>query len=72
MRGDPSKNKSEPTAVREHTLSTKHPASLDDFEIIGRERSRNDFKLRIKESLLIKKHRPKLNENVQSIPLLLL
>ena len=71
MRGKPSKNKAEPTAIRQHTHATEHPASLDDFEIIGRERSRNDFKLRIKESLLIKKHRPKLNENVQSIPLLL-
>ena len=68
-RGNPSKNKAEPTAVREHTLATEHPASLDNFEIIGRERSRNDFKLKIKESLLIKKHRPKLNDNDQSIPL---
>ena len=70
-RGRPSKNKSEPTAIRQHSLDSQHPASLDDFEIIGREQSRNDFKLKIKESLLIKKYRPKLNENVQSIPLLL-
>ena len=67
----PSKNKNEPTAVRQHTITTEHPASLDEFEIVGREPSRNGFKLKIKESLLIKKLRPKLNENVQSIPLLL-
>ena len=67
----PTKNENEPTAVRQHTITTEHPASLDEFEIVGREPSRNGFKLKIKESLLIKKLRPKLNENVQSIPLLL-
>ena len=67
----PSKSKQESTAIHQHITSTEHPASLDDFEIVGREPSRNDFKLKIKESLLIKKLRPKLNENVQSIPLLL-
>ena len=69
MKKVPSKNKQKPTAVREHTVETKHAATMDDFEIIGHDRSRNDFHLRIKESLLIKKHKPKLNENVQSIPL---
>ncbi len=67
----PSKNKNDSTAVHQHISSTEHPASLDDFEIIGREPSRNDFKLKVKESLLIKKLRPKLNESVQSIPLML-
>ena len=67
----PSKNKQESTAIHVHTTSTDHPASLEDFVIVGRENTRNDFKLKVKESLLIKKFRPKLNENVQSIPLLL-
>ena len=67
----PSKNKQESTAIHQHTTSTEHPASLEDFEIIGREPTRNGFKLKIKESLLIKKLRPTLNENVQSIPLML-
>ena len=71
LRGRKSKKKSKPTAVRQHILDTKHEASFDDFEIIGRERTRNDFKLKIKESLLIKKYKPILNENIQSIPLML-
>ena len=50
---------------------TGHSATLEDFEIIGRERSRNDFRLRVKESILIKKHAPVLNENEASIPLML-
>ena len=62
MRRRPSKNKQEATAVYEHILSASHQGSLEDFEVIGRERTRNDFLLRVKESLLIKRHRPKLNE----------
>ena len=50
---------------------TGHSAKIEDFEIIGRERSRNDFRLRIKESILIKKHAPDLNENEASTPLML-
>ena len=71
MRRRPSKNKQEATAVYEHILSASHQGSLEDFEVIGRERTRNDFLLRVKESLLIKRHRPKLNENEASTPLLL-
>ena len=71
LRGRISKNKSKPTAVRQHTIDTKHTASFEEFEVIGREQTRNDFKLRIKESLLIKKYKPVLNENIQSIPLAL-
>ena len=66
-----SKSVQELTAVYEHINSTQHLASLDDFEIIGRENSRNGFLLRVKESLLIKKHRPDLNDSVQSTPLML-
>ena len=67
MRLKPSKSKMEPTAVQQHITTTEHLASLDEFEIIGRDPSRNGFKLKIKESLLIKKLRPKLNENAQSV-----
>ena len=37
-------------AVNEHTNGTGHTAALGNFEIIGRERSRNDYHLKIKES----------------------
>ena len=69
FRGGPSKSKQKPTAVHDHITGTGHVASLDDFEVIGRERSRNDFRLRLKESLLIKKHAATLNGNEASIPL---
>ena len=69
FRGGPSKSKQKPTAVHDHITGTGHLASLDDFEVIGRERSRNDFRLRLKESLLIKKHAATLNGNEASIPL---
>ena len=71
MRRRPSKSKQEATAVYEHIFGTGHEGSLDDFEIIGRESSRNDFLLRVKESLLIKRHKPNLNENEASTPLYL-
>ena len=71
LRGRVSNNKSQPTAVQEHILSTKHEGSLTDFKIIGRDISRNSYYLRIKESLLIKKNKPKLNDTVQSTPLVL-
>ena len=66
-----SKSKTKPTAIQEHITSTQHQGSLEDFEVIGRESSRNDFFLRVKESLLIKRHKPKLNENEASTPLCL-
>ena len=54
-----------------HTSETGHTATLDDFEVIGREKSRNTFYLKIKESLLIKKLAPSLNDQDSSIPLML-
>ena len=71
MTRQPSKSKTKPTAVYEHVTSTGHQGSLDDFEVMGRENSRKDFFLRVKESLLIKKHKSKLNENEASTPLFL-
>ena len=70
FRGGSSKSKQK-TAVNEHTNGTGHTAALGDFEIIGRQRSRNDYHLKIKESLLIKKLAANLNGNESSIPLLL-
>ena len=43
--------------------------TLDDFEIIGQ--ANNDFFLRIKESLLIKKFKPTINSKEKSVPLYL-
>ena len=47
------------------TLPNCH-GKLDDFDIIGK--ADNDFFLRIKESLLIKKFKPTLNLKGKSIP----
>jgi hypothetical protein len=71
FRGGASKNKQKPTAVNSHCTTTGHQATHDDFEVIGRERSRNGYHLKIKESLLIKKLAPSLNEQDSSIPLML-
>ena len=70
FRGGQSKNKQKPTAVEIHTTTTKHDASVENFEVIGRDRSRNNYHLKIRESLLIKKFSPKLNEANSSIPLM--
>ena len=69
LRGQGSKKKLQPTAVQQHITSLDHPGTTQDFEIIGNEPSRNSFHLRVKESLLIKLHKPRLNEAVQSTPL---
>ena len=71
FRGGASKNKQKPTAVNLHATTTEHEATYDDFEVIGRERSRNNFHLKVKESLLIKKLAPELNDQDSSIPLML-
>ena len=69
--GGPSQSKAKPTAVEIHCKTTGHNATPDDFEVIGREKSRNRFHLKIKESLLIKKLAPPLNDHESSIPLML-
>ena len=56
----------------EHITSTNHQGELLDFEVIGRDNLRNDFFLKVKESLLIKRYKPKLNENEASTPLSIL
>ena len=47
----PSKSKQESTAIHLHLISAEHPASLEDFLIIGRENTRNDFKLKVVRNL---------------------
>ena len=57
------------TAVLNHLHKCNCDASLHDFRIIGS--ARNDYHLRIKESLIIQRDKPTLNNSVQSIPLTL-
>ena len=57
------------SALLDHFNQTSCQGNLDTFELIGG--ARNDFHLRIKESLLIKKFKPKLNQSGKSIPLYL-
>ena len=68
FRGGPSKSKRKPTAVETHSTTTGHDATYENFEVIGREKSRNTFYLKVEESLLIKKLVPSLNEQESSIP----
>ena len=55
------------TTVLNHIHNCKCKASIDDFKIIGS--AKNDYHLRIKESIIIKKDNPILNKTVKSIPL---
>ena len=55
------------SAIVEHILMTGHQSSYDNFSIIAFDN--NSFKLRLKESLLIKKDNPELNRNIYSHPL---
>ena len=57
------------TAMRTHCADCHHSISNDSFSIIAR--SCDTFHLKIKESLLIKRDRPLLNNNVYSTPLYL-
>ena len=57
------------TAMKTHCRDNNHHISMDTISIIAREE--NSFHLRIKESLLIKRDKPSLNNNVYSTPLLL-
>ena len=61
-------NSNNTTVLNHINQSNQCKGNLDSFEIIGS--ARNDFFLRIKESLLIKKIKPcLLNPNSQSVPL---
>lgn len=57
------------TAVTEHLYKTKHNSTSECFKIIGT--ARNDYHLKIKESLNIKRENPELNKTIKSFPLYL-
>ena len=57
------------TAMKDHCTECQHHITNDSFSIIAR--SSDAFHLKIKESLLIKRDRPFLNNNVYSTPLYL-
>ena len=55
------------TAVRQHCTECNHKNSIDSFKIIGR--ARNDFFLKIKESILLYRTGACLNKAERSVPL---
>jgi len=55
------------SAVFEHTLFCDCSPSFSDFIVLARDS--NNFKLTVKESLLINRDKPVLNKTVQSMPL---
>lgn len=55
------------SAVSQHKRDTGHQISFNDFSVLSHDT--NDFFLLIKESLLISRDKPALNNNVSSIPL---
>ena len=52
--------------MHEYLTQTGHSATLEDFEIIGRERSRNHFRRQVMESILTENNAPVLDENEAS------
>ena len=56
------------TAMKTHCRTNNHYITMDSISILARES--NSFHLKIKESLLIKRDRPILNNNVYSTPLM--
>ena len=55
------------SANMDHILLEGHNATYDDFSILISEN--NQFKLHLKESLLIKRDKPELNRNIYTHPL---
>ena len=53
--------------VRSQKCGPEPKVTRDNFEIIGHDSDR--YLLQVKESILIKKHNPKINGNISSIPL---
>jgi hypothetical protein len=62
-------NKKSSTAVRDHIHFCEHHNTVDCFKIIGS--AKNDYHLKIKESLNIHRENPQLNKTVKSFPLTL-
>ena len=53
--------------VSDHRLQCDCVISFDDFDVLASET--NNFRLLIKESLLIKRDKPVLNHTIKSFPL---
>ena len=58
------------SAIKEHLLFCNHTTDFEDFSILATDN--NDFKVTLKESLLINGDYPLLNKNKRSLPLELL
>ena len=58
-----------PSAVSDHLLLHNHDSDFNDFTILCQEN--NGFRLLLKESVLISRDSPDLNNNFASIPSLL-
>ena len=58
-----------PSAVSDHQKVCRFQADMNSFVVLGRDR--NNWQLRLKESLFIQKDNPVLNVNVASVPLML-
>ena len=55
------------SAFKEHLLFCNQAPDFEDFSILAI--SKNDFKVKLMENLLINRHHPPLNKNKQSLPL---
>ena len=55
------------SAVSDHRLQCDCVISFDDFDVLASDT--NNFRLLIKESLLIKRDKPILNRTIKSFPL---
>ena len=62
-------NSKNATTIREHTHHHNHPGTSAYLKIIGS--TKNDYHLKIKESLNIIRGKPELNKTVRSFPLYL-
>ena len=58
------------TSILSHHRDTGHPVSFDDFKIIST--CNFEAELLLRETLLIREHKPSLNGNIGTAPLLLL
>ena len=63
LTGKPVKNLKK-YSIFDHMLFEGHKSSFDNFSILLKEN--NDFKLQLKESLLISRDKPILNKNIYS------
>jgi len=62
-------NSANTSAVKDHMLVCNHQVTFEDFPVLAT--ANNNFKLEIKESLLISRDKPILNRNISSLPLYL-